>query len=116
MKIIALILATIALAFAGCSSVEKTVRKIPGFNFETWSHSDRYGVFTDTVTIAGAKWTLNLDGSATLEVGQYDGQVAWAGTVGPHDTFSKLVVNFPPDSPQAKTLAHFLNNPAAHTP
>ena len=95
-----------ALMLAGCASVEKTVRQVPSFNFKSWAHSDRYGVFTDTITISGAKWTLNADGSATLEVDQYDGQAAWAGTVGPHDTFAGLVVTFPPNSPQALSLAH----------
>lgn len=88
----------------GCMSVEKTMRTIPGFEFESWSHSDRYGVFTDSVTLAGAKWELAADGSATLTLAQYDGSAAWAGTVGPHDIVSKLVVHFPPTSPQAVML------------
>lgn len=104
--ILVLLTLAAALVLSGCASVESTVRKVPGFNFKSWAHSDRYGVFTDTVTISGARWTLNPDGSATLEVDQYDGQAAWAGTVGPHDTFSGLVVNFPPNSPQALTVAH----------
>jgi hypothetical protein len=106
MKILTVIFALAAALFAsGCTSIEKRVRSVPSFNFETWSHSDRYGVFTDSVTINGASWELNADGSATLKIAQYDGQAAWAGTVGPHDAFSKLVVIFPPMSPQAQTLA-----------
>jgi len=33
------------------------------------------------------------------------GRPAWAGAVGPHDTFSALVINFPAGSPQAAVLA-----------
>lgn len=96
----------VALVLVGCSSVEGTIRKLPPFEFESWGHSDRYGVFTDNFTLAGAKWQLNADGSATLTLAQYDGNAAWAGTVGPHDVISKLVISFPPLSPQAQTLAH----------
>ncbi len=90
----------------GCASVESRVRKVPGFEFKSWSHSDRYGVFTDSVSASGAKWTLNADGSATLVLDHYDGSAAWAGSVGPHDVLEGLVITFPPLSPQAVALKH----------
>jgi len=99
------LLCLLALSLTSCASVESRVRKVPGFSFKSWSHSDRYGVFTDTISMSGAKWVLNADGSATLTVGRYEGSAAWAGSVGPHDVIEELTVTFPPSSPQAQALA-----------
>lgn len=108
MKKLVLLLAAAIAAFlvSGCSSIDQKVRSMPAFNFKSWSHSDRYGLFTDSVIISGVSWTYNADGSATARVGHYDGQAAWAGTVGPHDVIEELEIVFPPSSPQAQALAH----------
>lgn len=102
-----ILVAVLAWAFfvAGCASIEKNVHRVPSIDFESWTHSDRYGVFTDNVVLTGATWTLNPDGSATLKIDYYDGSAAWAGMVGPHDTIKNLRVHFPPQSPQAQALA-----------
>ncbi|HEX2656142.1 MAG TPA: hypothetical protein VHN11_21170 [Xanthobacteraceae bacterium] len=105
------VLLFVILLIAGCASVENNLRKVPAFEFERWSHSDRYGVFTDNFAISGVKWTLTEDGWAVLEIDAYDGNAAWAGTVGPHDAISKLKVRFPPGSPQAKALAKEITPP-----
>ncbi len=119
-KLLASVLLVVALygllALSACQTVESTIRKLPPFEFESWAHADRYGVFTDTVTLSGAKWVLNEDGSATLTINQYDGSAAWAGTVGPHDVVSKLSVTFPPASAQAVTLAHLSRVLAPRSP
>ncbi len=93
------------LAFSGCTSIESSLGKIPPIEFKSWSHSGRYGLLTDSLVFAGAKWTLESDGSATLTLDHYDGSAAWAGSVGPHDVIEGLVVHFPPGSPQAVALA-----------
>ncbi len=103
---IAFVIAFAIFALCGCKSITQKVRDVPGFEFKSWSHSDRYGVFTDSVSASGAKWTLNADGSATLVLDHYDGSAAWAGSVGPHDVIEGLVINFPPTSPQAVALQH----------
>lgn len=103
-----LVLVALVVLSAGCSNIETRLRKVPGISFEAWSHSDRYGPFTDKITVSGAKWTLNADGSATLMIDNYDVEATWAGALGPHDTMSKLVVNFPPTSPQAVALTRGL--------
>jgi hypothetical protein len=103
MKITLLLFLVVSL-FAGCATVDKHVREIPGFAFKSWSHSDRYGLFTDSIVASGAKWTINADGSATLTLDHYDGQAAWAGTVGPHDVIESLEIVFPATSPQAQAL------------
>ena len=99
------LLACLALALAGCTSLESSLRKVPPVEFKSWSHSDRYGMFTDSLVLGGAKWTLNPDGSATLTLDHYDGNAAWAGSVGPHDVIEGLVVHFAKDTPQAQALA-----------
>lgn len=108
MKKLPLLLAAAFAAFlaSGCSTIDQKVRSMPAFNFKSWSHSDRYGLFTDSVIISGVSWTYNADGTATAKVDHYDGQAAWAGTVGPHDVIESLEIIFPPTSPQAQALAH----------
>ena len=111
MKTILRLLAVCALALSGCQSIEKKVRDIPPFEFKSWSHSDHYGVFTDVISMSGASWTLNQDGSATLKIDHYEGDAAYAGTVGPHDVVENLVINFPPETPQAQALSRVGKNP-----
>lgn len=99
----------LCLLLTACQSLDSRLRSLPPVAFKSWAHSDRYGLFTDSVTVSGASWKLNPDGSATLTIAQYDGQAAWAGAVGPHDTFSDLVVTFPAGTPQAAVLSMAAN-------
>jgi hypothetical protein len=105
MKFTAMIIAIVAaLSLAGCGTLEKKVRTIPPFAFKSWSHSDRYGVFTDSINVSGVAWQINGDGSVDAVIDHYDGWAAYAGTVGPHDTIEGLKIHFPADSAQAAAI------------
>ncbi len=94
----------VLLFLAGCSFIPNT-SKFPTFSFDNWTHVGKYGLFTDQVNVSGASWTINPDGSATLKIDKYDGDATYAGTIGPHDTFTKLVITYPAGSPQATAAA-----------
>lgn len=96
---------------SGCVNLQKSVEKVPPFSFETWTHTERYGLFTANVNVSGADWVLNPDGSADATFKSWDIGAAWAGAVGPHDVMTNLKIHFPATSPQAQSLARGVQPP-----
>lgn len=84
--LIALVIASIALAFSGCSTAQ--IAKIPNASFGSWTHDGNYGVFSTHVEAHGA--SKAPDG--TIHINAYTGNLKVMGGYGPSDTITDLII------------------------